>query len=293
MSELNQSIQTLVTPQDLKLIIQNEKETRTLISEYIKTQLVESVDFGKIHVVSKAKCPEPWKCKVQSHFSKPSLFKAGTEKFVNLFKLRPTFKRDDETWEMGGKKVGLYCYVCFLISRNGDVVAEGRGSCHLSEKSSDNEAIKLAQKRAQTDAVLRHGALSDVFTQDLEDLPVSHFENKELPVNNAKPPVHNQPTNTAVKNNQSKPPSAVQISAIERLKKEVGITDEGLEVEAQKRKFSSHDLTGGWEGTASKLISLLKELKENTSNSLPTIDHSEGTWDDVVQTAIDSVPFNQ
>lgn len=85
--------------------------------------------------------------------------------------LRATFKRDDETWEMSGKKPGLFCYICYLLDSKGNVVGEGRGSCDLSEKRSANEAIKLAEKRAQLDAVLRTGGLSDFFTQDLEDLP--------------------------------------------------------------------------------------------------------------------------
>jgi hypothetical protein len=51
------------------------------------------------------------------------------------------------------------------------VVGQGRGVAELRETSmnSANMAVKMAEKRAYVDAVLRAAGLSQYFTQDLED----------------------------------------------------------------------------------------------------------------------------
>jgi len=64
----------------------------------------------------------------------------------------------------------VIAYKCKLINRYGIVIAEGR-SAVVVEDFTDfelNKAIKIAEKRAQLDAVLRLG-LSDFFTQDLDE----------------------------------------------------------------------------------------------------------------------------
>ena len=51
------------------------------------------------------------------------------------------------------------------------MVGEGRGARSLKKDGGDaNKAIKMAEKSAMIDAVLRTGALSEVYTQDIEDL---------------------------------------------------------------------------------------------------------------------------
>ncbi len=64
-------------------------------------------------------------------------------------------------------------FLCELVNRSTGVkIAEGRGSASLTEsniKGNLNSAIKMAEKRAQMDATLRAAALSDRFTQDMED----------------------------------------------------------------------------------------------------------------------------
>ena len=62
-----------------------------------------------------------------------------------------------------------------LLTRTGEVVSEGRGAREVLKEKDINKAIKMAQKSAQIDAVLRTGALSEAFTQDIgreEDQPV-------------------------------------------------------------------------------------------------------------------------
>jgi hypothetical protein len=121
--------------------------------------------------------------------SKPTLFKAGSEKIARWLHLRPAFDSDHETWVQAGSPPGLFCYVCRLVDPYGQVVGEGRGSAHVDEGHAKfgrerrekgdtspwpaNVAIKYAEKRAQLDAVLRVGCLSDEFTQDMDDAGAS------------------------------------------------------------------------------------------------------------------------
>ena len=72
----------------------------------------------------------------------------------------------------GPGTTGAFAYVCQLINRQGQVVGQGRGVAELRETSmtSANMAVKMAEKRAYVDAVLRAAGLSQYFTQDLEDM---------------------------------------------------------------------------------------------------------------------------
>lgn len=152
----------IVDPKQLQDFIIHEKEIRKILTDYIDSELKENIDYGKIKMTSKSG---------KEYESKPSLFKPGSEKFCAIMHLRPTFEKDDDTWEMSGRQNGLFCYVCKLVNEKGEVVGEGRGAADVNEKQNVNVAIKIAQKRAQVDAVIRTGQLSDFFTQDLEDLP--------------------------------------------------------------------------------------------------------------------------
>jgi hypothetical protein len=154
----------LISASDLKKQIEQEKEIRGIITKYIESELKEGSDYGKITIKGKDG---------QSYISKPTLFKPGSEKLMSIMHLRATFVKDDDTWEMSGKVPGLFCYICYLVNSKGETVGEGRGAANLKEKMGwiENNAIKIAQKRAQVDCVIRSGQLSDVFTQDIEDMP--------------------------------------------------------------------------------------------------------------------------
>ena len=136
--------------------LSEEGRKRRLLQSYIKEHLVDGTDFGKINMGGKQ--------------SKECLFKPGAEKICSLMHLKPTFSIDRELSEIIGKEV--IPYVCHLVNRHtGEIEGEGRGSCSLKEKQKNaNVAIKIAQKRAQIDAVLRVAALSDQFTQDLDEM---------------------------------------------------------------------------------------------------------------------------
>lgn len=143
---------------------------RKVITRYIQEQFVRDVDFGKVHFMSKDKCAEgPYRCKTDWHWSKDTLFKPGAEKFTQLFRLTPEFRKDTDTWEMLGSPAGVVCFVCTLRTASGEIVGEGRGARSVKDDYGDvNKTVKMCEKSSQIDAVLRTGALSEVFTQDLE-----------------------------------------------------------------------------------------------------------------------------
>src|SRR5215468_3728265 len=147
----------VVDPTTLGLKISNWNQMRALLTAYISQNMKEGIDYYTLTIGGQE--------------SKPSLSKAGSEKLLSLFNLQAKFRRDDETWEMLGRPEGVICYVCALYTKHGEFVGEGRGAREVRKDKDINKAIKMAQKSAQIDAILRTGSLSDYFTQDLEDQP--------------------------------------------------------------------------------------------------------------------------
>ena len=132
------------------------KEQRQILARYIQEQLKDGVDYYTL--------------RIKGRDTKPTLSKAGSEKFLAIFKMTATFQQDQATWTMLGSKEGVLCYTCTLLTREGQVVGEGRGARTLAQDQGDiNKAVKMAQKSAQIDAILRTGCLSDVFTQDINE----------------------------------------------------------------------------------------------------------------------------
>jgi hypothetical protein len=148
--------------------------------------------------------------------NKPTLFKAGAEKIMSTFRLAA----DPEVEDMSTELVIRYRVKCKLISAAGTFVGAGLGECSSAEEkyawrgivSEDewnatdeadrrtkfrrdgkvkqvrtnpydlsNTILKMAKKRALVDAVLTVTGASDIFTQDIEDMPTE--------VLNQKPPV--------------------------------------------------------------------------------------------------------
>ena len=138
--------------------------------------------------------------------TKPTLLKPGGEKICMLFGLNPEYEFL-QTTEDYDKEFFSYNIRCTLF-RNGQPVAQGVGSCNSKEKkyrfinvdevpenyigyqeqfkdkygrnkykinnpdicSLVNTILKMAKKRAFVDAVLQVASLSEVFTQDVEDM---------------------------------------------------------------------------------------------------------------------------
>lgn len=121
--------------------------------------LIRDVDFGK---VPKAKTP--------------SLFKSGAEKVLLGYGLYYDTEIVDSHKDFA-KGVFYYEVVAKAYDQNGKVVRTGVGCCNTNESSfgmaggynSANNCLKKAKKRAVVDLALTLGALSNAFTQDIED----------------------------------------------------------------------------------------------------------------------------
>jgi len=108
---------------------------------------------------------------------KPTLLKPGAEKIVMMMGLSSRFEIMDkvEDYDKGFFSYNIRC----TLSRMGYDICEGVGNCNSRESkyvkadpySIANTILKMAKKRAYVDAALSVASLSDVFTQDVEDLP--------------------------------------------------------------------------------------------------------------------------
>jgi len=111
---------------------------------------------------------------------KKSLAKGGAEKLASIYNLVATFEKDNESLDMLGNTKGTVAFLCTL-SRFGVIAGQGRGSDTMQRNSNDpNKTLKMTQKRAYVDAVIRATGLSDIFTQDIEDMELEKvIENPE------------------------------------------------------------------------------------------------------------------
>ena len=125
---------------------------------------------------------------------KKSLAKGGAEKLTTIFGLTAKFEMDKEMMEVLVEQKGLIAFKCTLEDAEGTFKGEGRGADTVARNQNDpNKAIKMAQKRAYIDAVIRTTGLSDIFTQDLEDMGFKQPLNN----NNSAPKVEVKPKKPA------------------------------------------------------------------------------------------------
>lgn len=110
--------------------------------------------------------------------AKPSLLKPGAEKILMLLGLSSEYEIIEKVQDY---EEGFFAYtVRCVLKKNGQIITEGLGHCNSREKKYEsdkqdkymlgNTCLKMAKKRAQVDAALTVGSLSDIFTQDLEDM---------------------------------------------------------------------------------------------------------------------------
>ncbi len=153
--------------------LDRRKQNRSALMAWVREALIEGSDFGKIHVVSRNKCQAGKHCQNPNHFSKPSLFKPGAEKICGMLGVTvryPTLP-DYEKAALNGVKLSQIIIRCEIVDASEKVVANGIGARVLSQDNGDiNKALKMAEKSAHIDAVLRMAGLSEVFTQDIEDM---------------------------------------------------------------------------------------------------------------------------
>lgn len=176
-------LRPIATP---KQILEVQKETHQIIQEALE----KGRDYGSIPGAG----------------DRPVLLKPGAERLCTAFGCHPDYEvlekeidhdRENVSRDRYGKErrsQGLYRYVVKCLLRRGDVVvASGVASCSTMEskyisrpRDVENTVLKMAQKRAFVAATLNAFALSDRFTQDIEETPVSD-RRESAPVVDAEP----------------------------------------------------------------------------------------------------------
>jgi len=112
--------------------------------------------------------------------NKPTLLKPGAEKILMMMGITSQYEviESVEDYDRGFFGFTVKC----ILSHNGLTITEGLGHANSREKryvsekvdaySIANTCLKMAKKRAQVDAVLTVASLSEVFTQDVEDMEI-------------------------------------------------------------------------------------------------------------------------
>jgi len=151
---------------------------RKALLKWIERNLQHGVDYGQIHVLGKDKCEYAKKgrqqdCPNKYHWSKPSLWKPGAEKICGMMGIIPRFPNLDEYEKavLQGRDIKVIILKCELHTPSGFIAAEGSGARRVDQDKGDiNKSLKMAEKSAHIDATLRIVGLSEIFTQDLEDM---------------------------------------------------------------------------------------------------------------------------
>lgn len=196
-------------------MLNNLKDQRALLSEFVSSQLRKDNDYGVIPGTKKA-----------------SLFKPGAEKIRSLFglnvRLECTFQTidRDQNFAMFTYKASVY--------KNDNLISECEGSTNSQEQKYKERKVwrqkvvgagkeqvlevtpifdvintlqKMAQKRAMVGAIIVAVGASDFFTQDIDDIEdaktigtVPNEKNGPIPavMNVLSQPVHNNQNKTIV-----------------------------------------------------------------------------------------------
>jgi hypothetical protein len=171
------------TPMDMPVerfsqALARREDNRKALLQWIQSNLQSGIDFGQIHVVGKNKCRlakegRAHECIDPKHWSKPSLWKPGAEKICGMLGLIPRFPNlsEYESAVLRGEGLKVIILKCELHTPTGFIAAEGTGARRVEQDYGDiNKSLKMAEKSAHIDATLRVAGLSELFTQDLEDM---------------------------------------------------------------------------------------------------------------------------
>lgn len=149
--------------------VENSMNKIYKFQKIIQKTLVEGHDYGKTFYGS----------------SKPSLLKPGAEKILMLLGISSEYEIIDkvQNYEDGFFAFSVKC----ILKKNEKIVTEGLGHSNSRERKYlggkqdvymlGNTCLKMAKKRALVDATLTVASLSDIFTQDMEDM--TQFEEEE------------------------------------------------------------------------------------------------------------------
>ncbi len=152
-------------------IVEQKVKAINEIGQVLKNQLVAKVDYGVIPGTSK-----------------PTLLQPGAEKILIIFGLHAKTELVDKIVDYD-RQFCLYTIKVIVVNNAGIVIGEGLGSSNNREKGKAgqdfytllNTCLKIAEKRAKVSAVKGIAALSNVFTQDIEDggLNINGSDNKD------------------------------------------------------------------------------------------------------------------
>lgn len=141
-----------------KALLERRAENRITFLTIVKSALKEGVDYCNLPVKGKK--------------ALPTLLKGGGEVVCQILGLTPRIA----IAESNDKSLTICCE---LLDENQQVMSVGFGARSYALDASSgglNKTTKMAVKSAYLDAVIRAGALSSLFTMDLDDSP----ENKPV-----------------------------------------------------------------------------------------------------------------
>jgi hypothetical protein len=139
--------------------LDRRKENRAALMLWVKQSLIEGIDYGQIQT--------------KRGLSKPSLWKPGAEKICGMLGVVVSFPtlNEYENAVLEGRELKQIIIRCEIKDAQNRTIADGVGARTLEQDYGDiNKALKMAEKSAHIDATLRMAGLSEVFTQDLEDM---------------------------------------------------------------------------------------------------------------------------
>jgi len=106
------------------------------------------------------------------------LSKGGAERLAEIYSITALFIADKESLAFFGNSSGTIAYRC-ILRREGKIIGEGRGTTSTKDHDeSINSTIKVAQKSAFVDGILRVTGMSFLFSQDF--LPEDKKEEPDL-----------------------------------------------------------------------------------------------------------------
>lgn len=162
-------------PAEFRQALARRGDNRKALIEWIRGALVDGTDYGAIQ-------------RRNGSMTKPSLRKPGAEKICGMLGVTATFPtlKDYEAAALDGREIHSIILRCHILSADGQIVADGVGARSADQDSGDlNKALKMALKSAHIDATLRMAGLSEIFTQDIEDMPPGTFDQNEGPAASA------------------------------------------------------------------------------------------------------------
>lgn len=248
------------SPQEFRSALDRRSSNRRVLIEWIRSSLVDGVDFGAVPT--------------RGGMSKPSLRKPGAEKICGMLGVVATFPtlRDYESCVLQGRAITQILLRCNLTTPEGQFVAEGVGARHVEQDYGVlNNALKMAEKSAMIDATLRMAGLSEIFTQDIEDMPPQPSDARVIPaVVNAieQPPQaqhHERPTADYQPANSSPPRRPFTNSVLRTASTKqvnliaVRLDQSGVDRRALCEKFGIGDITELLMGDVDRALNWIKE----------------------------------